>query len=127
MPKARLDQISKKLLKITILENSEISEADIYQINESQNKLMEKAKCFVLFVPPKYGSISQEAISASASKELNSNSIAKAILVKNLAHRIVARFFIQIKKPGSPTRIFTNEAAALEWFALIEKQNQFEN
>jgi hypothetical protein len=38
-----------------------------------------------------------------------------AVLIKSPISRVVGNFFLGINKPAVPTRLFDNEADALEW------------
>jgi hypothetical protein len=49
---------------------------------------------------------------------IQKNRIADAFLVKSLALRIVANFFIKVTKPKVKTRLFTDESLALNWLML---------
>lgn len=40
---------------------------------------------------------------------------AEAILVNNLAARLIAQVYYLFHKPSNPLRVFTSEAAALKW------------
>jgi len=51
----------------------------------------------------------------AASAYILQNRIADAFLVKSLAVRLVANFFIQVTKPKVKTRLFTDENLALQW------------
>jgi hypothetical protein len=51
----------------------------------------------------------------AASEYILQNRIADAFLVKSLAVRLVANFFIQVTKPKVKTRLFTDESLALQW------------
>lgn len=51
----------------------------------------------------------------AASDYIQKNRIADAFLVKSLALRLVANFFIQVTKPKVKTRLFTDETLALNW------------
>lgn len=51
----------------------------------------------------------------AASDYIQKNRIADAFLVKSLALRLVANFFIQVTKPKVKTRLFTDESLALSW------------
>jgi hypothetical protein len=48
--------------------------------------------------------------------------IADAFLVKSLAVRLVANFFIQVTRPKVKTRLFTDEAIALNW--LLQQKSE---
>ncbi|MEO6901735.1 MAG: hypothetical protein ABI315_01110 [Bacteroidia bacterium] len=51
---------------------------------------------------------------------------ASAIVIENLAYRLVAEFYIKIQKPKKPHKIFTNREKAYEWCKqfLTIKENQ---
>ncbi len=40
---------------------------------------------------------------------------ASAIVVQNLAYRLIAEFFIKVQKPKNPYKIFTDKESATEW------------
>jgi len=40
---------------------------------------------------------------------------ASAIVVQNLAYRLIAEFFIKVQKPKMPYKIFTDKQNAYEW------------
>ncbi len=58
----------------------------------------------------------------AAAEYIQKNRIADAFLVKSLAVRLVANFFIQVTKPKVKTRLFTDEAAAVNWL-LMQKDH----
>lgn len=50
---------------------------------------------------------------------------AEALVIKSLAHRILAKFYLNARKHRYPTKVVDTEAEALEWFeSLRELQNQ---
>jgi hypothetical protein len=51
----------------------------------------------------------------AASDYIQQYRIADAFIVKSLALRIVANFFIKVTKPKVKTRLFTEETVALNW------------
>lgn len=63
--------------------------------------------------------ISKEARELSASSEFAKDTIAKALLVRNLGHRIVGEFYLRINQPFIKTKIFSERGKAIEW---LEKQ-----
>lgn len=53
--------------------------------------------------------------------------IAEAFVVKNLSQRILANFYIRIKKHGCPTEVFSNEDEACRWVKMYCRSNDAEN
>ena len=57
-----------------------------------------------------------------ASKEFTDYRMAVAFVTKNMAIKILGHFFINVNKPATPTKMFTNEADAFKWLqAFTEK------
>ncbi len=59
--------------------------------------------------------ITKDARDNALSLEDKSPINANAIVVQNLAYRLIAEFFIKVQKPKSPYKIFTKKEEALEW------------
>ena len=55
----------------------------------------------------------------SASEEGMQYSIAEAIVVKNLAQKIMVSFYLKINKPIRPSKAFNDEDEALEWLLSL--------
>lgn len=47
---------------------------------------------------------------------------AEAIVIKSLAHRLLAKFYLKSREGRYPTKVFDNEAQALEWFESLRRQ-----
>lgn len=56
-----------------------------------------------------------------ASKHFTDSRYAVAFVIKSLANRLSAHFYIKFYKPATPFRIFNDEATALEWLKGQEK------
>lgn len=113
--KALVSLIDVNLVRILIDEESEIDKDDILEINSKKFELVNDNLHSVIFIAPKYGSISSEARETSASMEVNHNAIAKAVVVPSLGQRLVANFFIKFNKPPTTIKIFSNEEDARKW------------
>jgi len=50
----------------------------------------------------------------------NKFTIADALVINNLAHRLLASFYLRYNKPIKPTRIFYNKDKALNWLLQQE-------
>ncbi|MBL7882715.1 MAG: hypothetical protein JNL69_01495 [Bacteroidia bacterium] len=59
--------------------------------------------------------ITKEARDNAISIEPLSPINASAIVVQNLAYRLIAEFFIKVQKPKMPYKIFTDKESAYEW------------
>jgi len=49
--------------------------------------------------------------------------LAEALLIKSLAQRIMANFFIKFGKHHHPSKVFTREEVAIKWLlGFVQKQ-----
>lgn len=112
------------LLEPGIIENivkpgASIEAEDIQQLKEKNVELSHGEKYVVLVSSGHLSSISKEARELTASKEFAQNTLAKALLVESLGHRIVGQFYLKINKPHIKTRLFTDRTIALIWLRNI--------
>lgn len=120
--KATITVLKPYLVQIRIDENADIDAEDIYAINTAKFELLGEVPHCVLYIPQKYGTMTKEGREVSASKAINHLAIAKAVIVTNLAQRLVANVFIRMNKPVSPTKIFSSESEGITWLEKIFKQ-----
>lgn len=59
--------------------------------------------------------ITKEWKAITSSSEYVQKTIAKAVLVKNMAQGIITSFYLKFNKPVMQTRAFKNREEALEW------------
>jgi hypothetical protein len=95
---------------------------------EEAAKLTNYTKVPVLADARNYTQHTKEVRDFYASKEMGENITAMAVLVGSLPTRIIGNFFIQTSRPHFPTKLFTNEAAAIKWIneILIKEQTEAE-
>jgi hypothetical protein len=75
---------------------------------------------YIMTIPSLHGSVSREVKNYARSPEVRGLSEATAIVVANLAQRIMANFMMQFLKRN--IKLFNSEEAALEW--LKEEQER---
>jgi len=120
---ATISIIENGFIRILVDEEAEITRKDILEINEAKKKLAGNQPHIVLFIAPIHGNVTSEARAAAASKEVCHNAIAKAIVTKSLAQRLVANFFLRFNKPPVPTKLFSIEKEAMDWLKMMRKAN----
>jgi len=102
---------------IRIDDNSEVSLQDS---KDQQAFLTAKYdgrnKHLVLVEPGRYTSISKEAREFSTLPESNNMTMASAVIVKSIAHRIIINFIINfIRQQNMKMRMFDDKNKAIEW------------
>lgn len=96
-------------------ENVYMDVDDIKEIQVHKTKMIANVRHCVLFITPQFGNVSRGAREYAALPEASYNTIAKAIIAKNLGMRILINFFMVVNKPATPHRSFTNLEDALKW------------
>lgn len=76
-----------------------------------------KFNCYVnVFEFKSFSSVSKEVRKwASKKSNRNVNSVADAIVCKNLPQKMIANFYLKINKPDYPTKIFSDFEKAVKW------------
>jgi hypothetical protein len=114
-----ISQLQGNIIRVKVKEYSSLDVEDIREILKAKRELINDQKHTVLFITPRYGSITKEAREFSATYEANENAVAKAIVLNGLAMRIIANFFINYDKPPIEHKAFETERDAIEWLKKI--------
>ncbi len=117
-----ITDIGGSIFKIIVFEGADIEEADILQLKLCALELANGKKYAILLDGTHTFSISPTARALVASKEFSKDRIAGAFVITSLANKLLGNFFIKFNKPASPTKLFSDEASAMEWL-----KEQFEN
>lgn len=88
---------------------------NVREIKEINKKLVSEHPYAVLVDSGLFTSITMEARKLSASSEFAESTVAKALLVRSLGHRMVGQFYIKVNKPRINTKIFSDREQAIEW------------
>jgi hypothetical protein len=112
------------IFRLTIFEAVEIELEDVMEMAAAFRKLSQGQKFAVLLDATKPFTLSSEARNMIASKELTSDRMAAAFVTRSLANKLVGNFFIKFNKPATPTRLFSDEAAAMVWLREMVKKNK---
>jgi hypothetical protein len=114
---ARVQLLEIGIIRIEMLNGHIIDLEESVQINIAEGELLggKLASGLVLMVAENTAQFTNAAREFSASKEGLRFSIAEALVVKNLAQRIIVNFYIKINNPSVPNKAFDNEDEAIEW------------
>lgn len=89
------------------------------------NKSIAEGKPYAIVVRFEHlADVSKKAKELIASKEFAEFTMAKALLVDNIGHRLVGNFYLTINKPFMKTKVFTDKTAAIEWLKSEIPSNQ---
>jgi len=106
---------------IYTLEDAEIEIPEIDELNKNLEALTEGMPCYLIVFPGE-GSISSHEARKYAATKKGKNIVAEAIVMNNLAIRLLANFYMKINRPEQKIKLFSNEKAALEWIKSIKEK-----
>lgn len=109
------------IIKIVLYENSTIGLEESRELNNAIGKLCNYTQALILIIAENGTQINNEARIFSASQEGLKYTIADAFVVDNLAHKLIANFYLKINKPAKPSKLFSNEQDAIVWLISHKK------
>lgn len=115
------ERLENNIIYVHVNNDAEIDVEQILQIRETNEKLANGVNYVVLFEIAEFAFISKEAREYGGENELGELRKAMAIVVKSMAHRLLANFFINVNKPPTPTKVFNDKKKALEWLQQFVK------
>jgi hypothetical protein len=109
----------KRIVFITLKDKSDIGIEESKEMAAITKKLTQGKPYLTLVDGRAEVNVTRESREFAVSPRGQNNMKAEAIVVNNLAQKIIGNFFIRINKPKYPTRLFSNLNDAEEW--LLEQ------
>lgn len=111
------------IIYIKLDDNEEIRlEDSMAQYEFLKSKFDGKNRFKILVEPGRYTEISKEAREFSAQPESNKMTMASAVVVKSLAHRIMINFIINFTRQGNmKMKMFESKEKAIEWLLALKQ------
>jgi hypothetical protein len=104
------------LVENSINDYAALEVEDVLKFKELNTRLMGSGVYYgVLVVSGQFASVSEEARALTASSEFQQYTVAKALMAKNFAQKLVINFYLRVNKPAIETRMFTRRNAAIQW------------
>jgi hypothetical protein len=113
--KFEITKLTKSIIKIKTFKGAELQLQDGKEMHRVMVELSKGEKFAVLMESTDYFSTSHKLRALIASKEFTATRYATAFVMKLLANRLMGTLFIKFHKPATPSKIFENEATAVEW------------
>jgi hypothetical protein len=118
--KFSLELLEPRIIKLAVMDGIELEQEHAKQMISEAIEMAQGSDYVILFDANKSGNISYEAREEFAKSKKRK---AIAIVTNSLANKLVGNFFINFHKPLSSSRIFNDEATALDWLrSQITKQ-----
>jgi hypothetical protein len=100
--------------KVTVNESEEFTVNDLKKLVNAQNELGGQ-KLPVLVLCAEHATTNYDLLKTISKNINNPHSRADAFVIKSMAQRILANFYIKINKPERPTKFFNNKDEATHW------------
>jgi hypothetical protein len=103
------------IFRIVVFEGAELDIEDAMLMKAGALQLANGNRYAILVDGSKAFTVSPEVRKLIASFEYSPERLAGAFVTTSLANRLIGNFFIKFNKPASPTKLFSDEASAIEW------------
>jgi hypothetical protein len=121
LPYATVRKTSDGIVRVDFKDNCDISETESSTICDYIWEMAEYNDALVLMKPGNGTEFDQSARNFSAGPNGTRFTLADAIVVESLAHKLIANFYLKINKPLVPTRVFSNTKEAEKWLLSFKK------
>jgi len=116
--KARL--LDDDIIEIIISANYETTIEDVDEFNGIVSELTKGRPYYVLTVTQQGSSSSKEAKEYAAQESFRKNVVAQAIVISNIAIRLMATAYMRVNRPKQKIKLFNSRDEALRWIRLLK-------
>jgi hypothetical protein len=103
-------------------EGIQLDEWHVRELLETASKLSNNKPYLLLSDVPGFLSISSGARAIASSKAESPQIVANAVLINNLAIKLVANFFARYNQPHFAFKVFTDRKKAMDWLMTFDPQ-----
>lgn len=107
--------LAENILENFVHDHSTIDVEDVLEMKKHNKAITQGQPYCVLVTTGMITTITKEARELAAGKEFKQQTVAKAILVHSIGHRLVARIYMKVNQPHITTRIFSDREEAMAW------------
>jgi hypothetical protein len=93
---------------------------DMKKIHDVIKKFNMHQPLLLLYIPGIHTSSDDEARKFMANQEKKENRIGSSYVIKSLAHRLIANFYLKFFKPKNPSGFFSNQEDAERWLLKMK-------
>jgi hypothetical protein len=122
---ATLQLFDPPLVRLEMFGNVLISAKEAKVMNDLIGVLSEGKEIPVLMIADEITQFDASARDFSASEEGTRYTVADAMVVKNIAQRLLASFYLSFNKPKKPSKMFSSEEEAIKWLYSIAEKNKY--
>ena len=116
---AELFLLENGVLKVVVTEKFSMSLEQVIALVEGLERFAEGVSYPTLIVSDRLTTPTPEARSYMAGEGRTYFTMADAFLIRSLPQRLIGNFYLRFDRPPVPTRLFTDEQAALKWLENV--------
>jgi hypothetical protein len=117
---ATLELLENGIVRIELLDKQSIGEFESREINNSIGVLSDGKPALIMMIPQPHTVFDHGAREFSSSDEGLHFTIADAMVVTSMAHKILVSFYLKFNKPKKPSKAFDNEVDAMAWLLSLK-------
>ena len=122
---AEISMCSDGIMRVMYKKNEEIDSSVIKDLIENYNKLVEGKKYpYIYFTEDNSVTFGNDVRAYFKQNEHAFPKICDAFIVKSLAQKLIANFYLKFNKPTYPSKVFNNMADAESWCLLQSQKYQ---
>lgn len=112
--------LDNTIIRIEMFDNVTIGVDECRLLNNAIGQLSDSKESLVLMVSSTGTHFTLESRTFSASEEGLKYTIADAMVVTNLAQKLLVSFYLKINKPPKPSKAFSTENEAIDWLLNLK-------
>lgn len=119
LDKCNVFLVGENIIENQVKEGAHIEVEDILAIKKANMALTSGRPYGVLVCSSDFSSISDEARKLSASREIIGRTVAKALVVHNIASRLIVNAYMVMNRPVMKTKVFSSRETAIQWLSEV--------
>ena len=112
---ARVQRYEPGLIRIEILSDAFIGQAEALELNRAIGILTNRRQSLVVIVADELSRFKKTALEYALNEQGLCYATGAAMVLRSVAQRITANFYLLMNEPVKPCRIFNCEKEALSW------------
>lgn len=112
--------LDEDIIEIVVAANYETTIEDVDEVNAIVVKLTQGKPHYIITVTQQGSSTTNEVKEYAAQESFRKNVIAQAIVISNIAIRLMATVYMRINRPKQKIKLFNTQDEALRWIHLLK-------
>lgn len=112
-----------KIVRVMFKKKSEITQDSFRTLFEVFKNLIEGVPyAYIYYAEDSSATVTDDGRRFAKEEEFSFPKICNAVIVTNLAHKLIANFYLKFNKPNYPFKVFSKMEDALKWCNLQQQK-----